>query len=239
MKKCILVLLIFVASLLGSPHCAAMCGGFVALSGQSERPAQSQAAYHLGRLCTYLALGVAAGFVGTAINSIGAQADLPRAAAIVTGSLLIANGIVMLFGRTPKLHQIFPLNYFFSLHQKLLAKRSRNSTFPFALGLFSTLLPCGWLYSYVIVAAGAASPVWSALVMLAFWAGTLPLLVTVGSLTNVISIPLQKYVPSIVSLLLIAAGFFSIATHLDLLPLSHSGMHHGDPMILDGHSHSH
>lgn len=232
-------LFIFLGSLLGSPHCAAMCGGFVALSGQGTNPARSQVAYHAGRLCTYVALGILAGFVGGAIDTAGEQFDLPRAAAVVTGILLMANGLIMLFGQSPKVHSLFPLSYIFSLHRRLLAKRSGGELFPFALGLFSTLLPCGWLYSYVLVAAGTASPLSAALVMAAFWTGTLPLLVTIGSLTNVLSVPLKKYVPTVISLVLIAAGFFSIAAHLDLVPLPHAGSHHHDATSLPHHLHSH
>ncbi|MBE7450024.1 MAG: sulfite exporter TauE/SafE family protein [Kofleriaceae bacterium] len=38
------------------------------------------------------------------------------------------------------------------------------------LGLLSAALPCGWLWAFVVVAAGTGSPVGGALVMTAFWA---------------------------------------------------------------------
>ncbi len=62
-----LVLSVLGASLLGSPHCAAMCGGFVCFfSGQQDaKPSQlTHATYHLGRLISYALLGVAAGVAG-------------------------------------------------------------------------------------------------------------------------------------------------------------------------------
>ena len=228
-------LLVFFASILGSPHCAAMCGGFVALSSQSSRPAQSQAAYHIGRLCTYLILGAMAGSIGTVIDQLGMSIGLTQTATILTGTLLILSGVMLLFGRSPKIHNVFPLKYIFSLHQKLLANKSDRVYFPFALGLFSTLLPCGWLYTYVIVAAGTASPLWAAVTMLAFWAGTLPMLITIGSLSNLISSPLKRYVPFLVSLLMIAAGVYSFSSHLGIVPMSHSGMHHDQSMHHPAH----
>lgn len=207
-----------------------MCGGFVALSGQSPRPLLGQASYHTGRLCTYLVLGAVAGGIGIALNQAGTSAGLTHAASIVTGILLVVNGMVMLFGRSPAVHRIFPLNHFFALHQKLLARRSHGAYFPFALGLFSTLLPCGWLYSYVIVAAGTASPLWAALTMFAFWAGTLPLLITIGSLSTLISSPLKRFVPTLISLLMIGAGILSMGSHLGFFAMNHSGMSESCPM---------
>ena len=54
---------VLLASLLGSPHCAGMCGGFVCFySGQDGRgQTRAHAAYNLGRLVSYLVLGLLAG----------------------------------------------------------------------------------------------------------------------------------------------------------------------------------
>jgi hypothetical protein len=45
------------ASVLGSLHCAAMCGGFVCAVSAQGRPLASQTAWHLGRGIVYLSLG--------------------------------------------------------------------------------------------------------------------------------------------------------------------------------------
>ena len=50
-----------------------------------------------------------------------------------------------------------------------------------ATGLFTALLPCGWLYVFVVAAAAAGSPVKSAALMAVFWAGTLPMMLAVGA----------------------------------------------------------
>ena len=68
-----LLLAVLGASLLGSVHCAALCGGFVCLytgvgstrtvhatSGRIRRAAP-HAAYNAGRLVSYLSIGVLAG----------------------------------------------------------------------------------------------------------------------------------------------------------------------------------
>src|SRR5581483_1669212 len=82
----------------GSFHCAGMCGAFLALAtgspdkaapGGWKTPAACQAAYHLGRLVTYVALGAAAGAAGRLLNLAGALAGLSRAAAVVAGATMI------------------------------------------------------------------------------------------------------------------------------------------------------
>src|SRR5690606_10362020 len=45
-----------------------------------------------------------------------------------------------------------------------------------ALGLLSALLPCGWLYAFVLGAAATGSALAGALVLLTFWSGTVPIL---------------------------------------------------------------
>src|SRR5947209_11008657 len=93
-----LVLAVFVASVLGSFHCAGMGGAFLALAtgspdqgapGGWKTPAACQAAYHLGRLVTYVTPGVAAGAAGRLLNLAGALAGLCRAAAVLAGGTMI------------------------------------------------------------------------------------------------------------------------------------------------------
>jgi sulfite exporter TauE/SafE len=48
------------------------------------------------------------------------------------------------------------------------------------LGLALGLLPCGFLYAALAVAAAGGRPGWGALAMLAFGAGTVPSLIVVG-----------------------------------------------------------
>jgi len=201
-----------------------MCGGFVAISSQSTTPVKTQALYHLGRLVTYISLGALAGSIGTALDSAGQGFGITQFATIFTAVLLIVGGLSTLLGKTSGLHRLFPAEKLFALQQKIIPARSRTLLYSFSLGLTSTLLPCGWLYTYVAVAAGTASAISGILVMAFFWAGTLPMLITVGSLSNLVTSPLKKFVPTVVSLLMIAAGASSLAGHLGYGPMSHKGM---------------
>jgi len=86
------------------------------------------------------------------------------------------------------------------------------------IGLCTTLLPCGWLYAFVITAAGTASPIFAAATMFAFWLGTLPMLVTMGAGVRSVLGPLQRRVPVATAIVLLAAGLYTIAGRARLDP---------------------
>ena len=91
-----LLLSVLGASLLGSVHCAAMCGGFVCLysgTGSARQTgAAPHAAYNAGRLFSYLLLGALAGSVGHGVDRIGGVAGIGRLAAIIAGALMVVWG---------------------------------------------------------------------------------------------------------------------------------------------------
>ena len=177
---------VFMASLFGGLHCAGMCGPFVAMAVSGNQNSLSfvrQAAYHCGRLSAYIILGVFAGWFGMAINRHGDWAGIPALAAKVSGVLMMTWGLVMLLRlMSVKLPNI-PTPAILQL-LNIQAHRGTSSWTPAAraasIGLFSALLPCGWLYAFVFTAAGTAHPLWGALTMAVFWLGTLPALVAVG-----------------------------------------------------------
>src|SRR5206468_320502 len=95
-----LVLGVFLASLLGSLHCAGMCGAFLAIAVTGVGPGESrprqfplQAAYHLGRLATYTALGLAAGAAGRLLDLTSVLAGARPVAATLAGATLLAFGL--------------------------------------------------------------------------------------------------------------------------------------------------
>jgi len=80
------------------------------------------------------------------------------------------------------------------------------------VGLLSGLLPCGWLWAFLVTAAGTGSALGGAAVMCAFWIGTVPALVAVGLGAQLISAPLRRHIPTVTALLLIAIGTFAIVS---------------------------
>jgi sulfite exporter TauE/SafE len=215
-----LTLAVLGATLLGSPHCAGMCGGFACFVSGEEHGARrfvAQGAYNLGRLVSYAALGLAAGGVGRGIEQIGAAAGVSRAAPIAAGVLLVvwggANLLRALGVGAGRPHASTPAG-------ALLARIVRRlGGWPAALragtiGLVTTLIPCGFLYGFVGVAAGTGSPLAGAAVMATFWAGTLPVMASVGLVAQRAFGAFRQRLPVVTAALLIVFGLLTIAGRL-------------------------
>lgn len=201
-----------------------MCGGFAVSCTQQPAPIRSQASYHCGRLTTYLLLGVLAGYTGNALNQIGEQFGLTQIAALCTGILLILTGTCGLLRMKVRVGNGF-FHVLQSIRQRFIPDPSRSIAYPFSIGFCSTFLPCGWLYSFVAVAATQPSVPQSMIVMFLFWIGTVPILALIGGISNLIVSPLSRYAPIIGSLLLILAGCFSIRNHLIATEACHPSHH--------------
>lgn len=209
---------ILVASLAGSLHCAAMCGPFVAavtgLGAAARTGARLHAAYHLGRLSTYVALGAAAGWLGGAVDWAGDRAGLGRVSALVAGALLIvwglselfvARGFVKLRLRAPRRHGAWL--------GALLTRIRGAAPLPraYLLGLSTTLVPCGWLYAFVM-AAGASGRVGTAAAsMFVFWLGTLPALLAAGFGLRRLFARLGAHTRTVSSGLIVVSGVLVLA----------------------------
>jgi uncharacterized protein len=89
-----------------------------------------------------------------------------------------------------------------------LARRSPGSR-AFGIGFFTTFLPCGWLYVFALVAAGTGHVLSGALVMFAFWIGTIPALTSLIAGTGILSKYTSSLIPIGTALLLVTTGAFT------------------------------
>jgi sulfite exporter TauE/SafE len=212
-----LVLSVLGASLLGSPHCAAMCGGFVCFfSGQTgARPtAITHAVYHAGRLVAYALLGLAAGMAGAGFDLAGRLAGFQRPAAVAAGILLILWGGAGLAaaGGVGRMATAAPAGFRRLLTRVIAALADKPPVVrALAIGLLTALLPCGWLYVFVATAAGTGSAPAGALVMAAFWAGTVPVLAGLGALAQRAAGPLRARIPVLTAAALVVLGLLTVA----------------------------
>lgn len=214
---------VFVAGLLGSTHCAGMCGSFACLASASStedappRPRDGiigTSAYSLGRLFSYAMLGALVGAAGGGLNRAGAVAGFARPAAIVAGALLVLWGVATLIAmtgvRVPAL--TVPPALASRLANAVRAVRSRPPLARgFALGAFSAALPCGWLYAFVATSAAAGSALGGAAVMTAFWFGTLPVMVALGLGAQRVLGPVRRRLPLLTAVTLIVLGLLTVA----------------------------
>lgn len=214
------------ASLFGSLHCAGMCGGLVAFSGgfeRSPRPslAATQSAYHGGRALSYGALGIAAGALGAALDLGGSAVGFQRTAAMVAGLSIALFGAIALLRaagvRLPKAPAPAPMvELAKSIHMR--AFRMPPVGRALATGVATPLLPCGWLYAFVAIAAGSGGPLAGMLVMLAFWLGTVPALMAVAGGLKAASGPLRRALPVIAGVAMLAVGLHVAFVRGELAP---------------------
>ena len=209
---------VFVASLLGSLHCVGMCGGFVAFYSGADgsggtRRLLSHAAYSGGRLVAYSILGLAAGAIGAALDLAGSMAGVQRIAAVAAGSVMIVWGIFALLQiggvKVFKHGSGSAISRWLGRGIKLVGNRPPLVRAA-VVGLLSGVLPCGWLWAFVVTAAGTGSAVRGVMVMVAFWAGTVPILLALGLGAQVLSIPLRRHIPAVTAVILVALGLYAI-----------------------------
>lgn len=219
------------ASLLGSIHCAAMCGGFVAIAGEGETGKArwfSQLSYHAGRLLSYSALGAAAGWLGHAIDLAGSAAGIGRGAALVCGSVMLLWGMGALL-ETQGVHVFrkrWPIPQ--PIRQGLASLRRLPATARgLLLGLATTLLPCGWLYAFAVSAAGTASPLHGALLMAAFWSGSLPLMLGLSVALSSLVRRVRRYVPLLSAAVIFGVGLFTVTARANLPAFAAAAVSHG------------
>jgi len=141
----------FLLGLLGSLHCAAMCGPLMlalpVLAGGPVRFVSGRIIYQLGRVATYCLLGVAAGLIGKSIYLAGLQRwlSITLGVAILAGFLLSKKTAMS----TPVVRLVARLKTVMAVQ---LQHRSFRSLA--LLGMLNGLLPCGLVY---VALAGALS----------------------------------------------------------------------------------
>ncbi len=208
---------VFVASLAGSLHCAGMCGGLVAFvtAGNTTRGfVPVQLLYHLSRGAAYLVLGGIAGALGAAVDFSGTSLGIGRSAVILAGVLMVAYGVAGLLRNAgwlrakavlpPLLARLFARGHRYAAARGPLLRAS-------LVGGLTAALPCGWLYAFVLTAAASGSPWTGALVMLAFWLGTLPVLIAFAFGIQHLARPLARRLPLLAPWLLVALGLVALS----------------------------
>ena len=208
------------ASLLGSVHCAGMCGGFVAIVGDGlsgRTRVLSQLAYNGGRLISYATLGALGGALGHAIDLAGNAAGVGRVAALVSGSLMILWGLGALLEtqgvRVFRGGRALPdglTRFLASFRAKPPLSRA------VLLGLSTTILPCGWLYAFAVTAAGTGNALSGALLMTAFWAGNLPILLGLGVALSAAVRRVRRHVPVLSAAVILGVGLFTVTARANL-----------------------
>lgn len=162
--------LTLIASLTGSVHCLAMCGGFASIIKADK---QSLGLYHMGRLITYSLLGGLAGLGGHMLLHSMQWASM--LATVMLSFSFIYLGIQV--WKQGAYHLSLPKGMVKFVQRHIV--KSMKSSHPLAglvVGFMSGFLPCGWLYSFILAAIATQHVFLGAGLLLFFWLGTVPIL---------------------------------------------------------------
>jgi sulfite exporter TauE/SafE len=221
-----LVTAALVTGLLGSAHCLGMCGGISGLFAMNMHVTSLRAqfpkalAYNLGRVLTYTILGVAVAALGKA--SVASIPNLAAPLRLATGILIILVGLQLAFGW----RLLAPVESAGARLWQKVAPAAKGlvpvetQVQALGLGLIWGLLPCGLVYSVLLMAATSAEPASGALVMIAFGLGTTPAMLATGlSASKLAQFMSGKRVGA--GLLIVVIGIATIAMPVMKLTGSH------------------
>jgi hypothetical protein len=214
---------VLAASAIGSLHCVGMCGGFVAAVGGARREWGPSLAYQLARGFAYVGVGALAGLLGAGLDGSAALVGVQRLAGPLMGLTLIAMAIASLWPSAGPSEPLISLGarakptvlgrVRLALTSKL--REGNRMLAGAAAGLLSALLPCGWLWAYVVVAASTGSAGQGSLVMAAFWLGSVPALLGVGLLAGELGRRLGRHAPRLSAAVMLLLGVLSLFGKLE------------------------
>jgi sulfite exporter TauE/SafE/plastocyanin domain-containing protein/copper chaperone CopZ len=196
---------LFMVGVLTSIHCVGMCGGIMlsqSINKENEGKNKFEAMkpalfYNLGRVVSYTIMGGVIGAIGSVFAlSLSAQAGLQ----VFAGVFMVMMGFNMAgFSAFRK----------FQIHIKLpkaFYKLQRKPKTPFLVGLLNGFMPCGPLQTMQIFALGTGSAFAGALSLFMFALGTVPLMLTFGAISGLLSKGYTKKLLKFSGVLVIVLG---------------------------------
>ena len=176
----------FVTGLLGRAQCLGMCGGISGLFAVNVSVASLKTqfpkaiAYNTGRIVSYAILGAAVAVLGKTL--VAGIPDIAAPVRFASGVLIILVGLQLAFGW----RILAPLESAGAKIWNRIAPAAKglvpveSVAQALGLGLIWGWLPCGLVYSVLLLAATTAEPTSGGLVMIAFGLGTMPAMIATG-----------------------------------------------------------
>ena len=203
--------------LVGSMHCAGMCGPIaiaIPLNNESWFSRISGGlSYNIGRIITYGILGLIFGLAGKGISMAGMQ----QWASIGIGIIMVLSVIIPFLGKAGKNLNIFIDKLTSGLKKsfgKLFAFRTYRSLF--TIGLLNGFLPCGLVYIAIAGAILMVSPHKGAIYMMIFGLGTIPVMLGISLAGNLISLKFRKKLSRIIPYFIVVLGILFILRGMNL-----------------------
>jgi len=195
-------IVLFIIGMLTSIHCVGMCGGIMLSQSISKKDESKLQAirpailYNAGRVIAYTLIG---GLVGALGSVLSLSLTVKSAMQIFAGIFMVILGLNMAgFSIFRKLNIRLPWS------ACSLKKKPKT---PFLVGLLNGLMPCGPLQTMQLYALGTGSATKGALAMFLFALGTVPLMLTFGTLSGLLSKGYTKKILKMSGFLVIILGF--------------------------------
>ena len=163
--------MLFATGLLTSIHCISMCGAInlIAIVDSERKNYKRPILYNAGRVISYTIIGGLAGLLGSVL----------KISSTISGIIIILAGLLMFL---MALNMLGIIDFKLKLKYKLKLK-NRN---PLIIGLLNGLMPCGPLQAMQVYALSTGSFITGALSMFLFSLGTVPLMLSIGIIYNLI-----------------------------------------------------
>lgn len=224
-----------ITGLLGSAHCFGMCAGISGLfavnasTASLRRDIPMAITYNVGRIVSYAILGALVAIVGqTLVDSIPKLAAPVR---LFSGLLIVIVGLQVAFNW----RVLAPVEKAGARIWNRIAPAAKGllpvTSAPKALGLglLWGWLPCGLVYSVLLLAATTTNVAAGALVMVSFGLGTMPAMVATGiSASKLAAFMSRRRLGA--GLLIVLLGIATVAMPISSLGGSKGHMQHGDSM---------
>ncbi len=179
--------MLFMTGILTSIHCISMCGAINLIAIYNDKNSiKKPIAYNLGRLISYTFLGGCVGLVGKMI----------QINETISGIIIIIASIIM-FLMALKMLGIIDFKHI------CLKKKNIKTNNPFIIGLLNGFMPCGPLQAMQVYALSTGSFLKGALSMFLFCLGTVPLMLSIGILFNILKGKWKILINKIASVLIL------------------------------------
>lgn len=217
----------FMLGFAGSLHCAGMCGPLVmalpAVGCTRLSQMTGRLVYNVGRVATYVLLGVLFGGLGELLGLMGFQRWLSMGAGAVILIALVAWPFKSSSGAIAR-----PVVRLKSALGQLIQRRSAGSHFLF--GSVNGLLPCGLVYVACAGAAATGGVVSGGRYMLVFGLGTVPMMFGLGLAGRFLHRHIQGRVQHVIPVALAAMAVLLILRGMSLgIPFLSPVVNAGDP----------
>jgi sulfite exporter TauE/SafE len=203
--------------LLGSLHCAGMCGPIaIAIPLPKEswlNKLIGAVLYNFGRILTYGILGALFGLMGRGIRLAGLQ----QWASIVIGAIMIISVLFpFILKEKIKLDKLFTgySGQLTASFRRLFGKASAGSLL--LTGILNGLLPCGLVYVAVAGAINTNDIVTGAAFMMMFGLGTSPMLLGISLAGSLLSIGLKLKLSKVIPVFIVILGLLFILRGMSL-----------------------